>query len=80
MKLKKYSYVSAGLIGVFNVKGAQGTINLSIPEGSYHDVLNDTKVNVNAQLTLPKVAYILEYKGNIRLKRLVCELLDYKGY
>ena len=63
------------------MKGTEGNIEVDLADGSYVDVLTDTKVNVvNKQCQAPKDVVVLEYKEKIKIKKLYCEAIDYKGY
>jgi uncharacterized protein YrrD len=69
------------LYGIFNVNGAEGIMEVDLVDGLYVDILSGNKVNVkNKQMEAPKDVLVLEFQGEMKLKKLYCESLDYTGY
>ncbi len=73
----------AGLYGIFNVAdasrlaGESGTVAVRLPDGVYHDVLNEGEVRVeNGVAALPAIAAILRYTEPIDLKPVESVLMD----
>jgi glycosidase len=67
------------LYGIFNTSGKTGYIMVSLPDGTYRDLLNDDQVTVRGgKMLLPEVAAIIRYKDEILLRSAYSELLDYK--
>ena len=66
------------LYGVFNVGAAAGEVAVRLPDGDYTDVLTGAAVTVQGgKLPLPASAAILRYAGEIDLRPVYAELLDY---
>ncbi len=66
------------LYGIFNTSGKAGYIMVSLPDGTYRDILNDDQVMVrNGKTLLPEAAAIVRYAENILLRPAYSELLDY---
>lgn len=74
-----WEHPSAGLYGVFNVRGEQGQAAVQLADGIYRDLLNDGAVVVkNGKLALPETVCILQVGPLQGLVPLHCELLDYR--
>ena len=68
------------LYGIFNTSGKAGYIMVSLPDGTYRDILNDGQVTVRAGKTLlPETAVIIRYADRIQLRSAYSELLDYNA-
>jgi hypothetical protein len=66
------------LYGIFNTSGKAGYIMVSLPDGTYRDILNDGQVTVRGgKLLLPEAAAIVRYSQPIMLHPAYSELLDY---
>jgi hypothetical protein len=66
------------LYGVFNVSAATGKVAVRLPDGDYTEVLTGAAVTVRGgKLPLPASAAILRYEGEIDLRPVYAELLDY---
>ncbi len=66
------------LYGIFNTSGKSGYILVSLPDGTYRDILNDGQVMVRGgKMLLPDAAAIVRYAENILLRPAYSELLDY---
>ncbi len=65
------------LLGLFNVKGRSGKIEITIPDGKYHDHLNNTQIRVkNGVITCPEIAFIFEVPKLLDGKPISSKLLD----
>jgi hypothetical protein len=63
---------------VFNVSAATGKVAVRLPDGDYTEVLTGAAVTVRGgKLPLPASAAILRYEGEIDLRPVYAELLDY---
>ena len=66
------------LYGVFNVSGKQGYVLVSLPDGTYRDVLTDNLVHVRTgKMLLPESLIILRVEGPMMVRPAYNELLDY---
>ena len=66
------------LYGVFNVNGAEGSVDVQLPDGVYHDVLHDKEISVRfGQIALLESAVILRYTEDVALEPIYAPLLDY---
>jgi hypothetical protein len=65
------------LLGVFNVNGAEGQINVPLPDGNYADALSGEPVPViGGQLTIPTSRLILRYPTPVHPRWFYSLLLD----
>jgi len=62
------------------VKKYKGILDHQLPVGEYNEILSDSKMKVDKQISVPSHSFIFEFSGSIKLKKLYSELLDYKGY
>jgi len=69
---------AGGLYGIFNVAAATGAMDVFLPDGVYHDLLNDNAVEVvSGQVSLPEHACVLAYRGDLsQLRPFFAPLLD----
>lgn len=67
------------LVGVFNVRGAAGSARVSIPDGTYQELLGGGSVTIrNGQVSLPATAIILRVPGILAEQQpFYADLLDY---
>lgn len=66
-----------GLLGIFNVAGATGTVALALPDGDYEDLLSGTGLQVDKGLVaLPASAAILRYAGDLEPGALVTSFYE----
>ena len=73
-----WEYPGKNLYGIFNTSGKTGYIMVSLPDGTYRDLLNDGQVSVKGgKMLLPEVATIIRYPDKILLRPAYSELLDY---
>lgn len=72
-----YAAPNVSLLGLFNVRGVDGPMDISLPDGVYHDLLNDQQVTVkDQQLTAPSAAAILEAPYHLAGRSFFSRLLD----
>jgi glycosidase len=65
------------LLGLFNVKGRSGKINVTIPDGKYHDQVQNSQIVVkNGAIKCPEIAYIFEVPKLLKDKPISSKLLD----
>ncbi len=73
-----WEYSDKSLYGIFNTSGKAGYIMVSLPDGTYRDILNDGQITVrNNKTLLPEAAAIVRYTDPIALRPAYSELLDY---
>jgi hypothetical protein len=73
-----WEYPGKNLYGIFNTSGKVGYIMVSLPDGTYRDLLNDGQVTVRGgKMLLPDSAAIVRYTDTILLRPAYSELLDY---
>ncbi len=73
-----WEFAEKSLYGIFNTSGKAGYIMVSLPDGTYRDILNDGQVTVRgSKLLLPETATIVRYSEPILLRPAYSELLDY---
>jgi hypothetical protein len=73
-----WEYPGKNLYGIFNTSGKTGYIMVSLPDGTYRDLLNDGQVTVRAgKILLPEAAAIVRYSDKVLLRPAYSELLDY---
>jgi hypothetical protein len=73
-----WEYPEMSLYGIFNTSGKAGYIMVSLPDGTYRDILNDGQVTVRAgKMLLPEAAAIVRYTDALPLRPAYGELLDY---
>jgi hypothetical protein len=73
-----WEYPEKNLYGIFNTSGKTGYIMVSLPDGTYRDILNDGQVTVRGgKMLLPEAAAIVRYPQAIILHPAYSELLDY---
>ncbi len=73
-----WEYPDKSLYGIFNTSGKAGFIMVSLPDGTYRDILNDGQITVRGgKALLPETAAIVRYTGVITVKPAYSELLDY---
>ncbi len=73
-----WEYPGKNLYGIFNTSGKSGYIMVSLPDGTYRDILNDGQVSVRGgKMLLPEAAAIIRYANEILLRPAYSELLDY---
>lgn len=73
-----WEYPGKSLYGIFNTSGKAGYIMVSLPDGTYRDILNDGQITVRGSKTLlPETAAIVRYAGVLTLRPAYSELLDY---
>ncbi len=66
------------LYGIFNTSGKSGYILVSLPDGTYRDILNDGQVTVRGgKVLLPEAAAIVRYADSVLVRPAYSELLDY---
>jgi hypothetical protein len=66
------------LYGIFNTSGKAGYIMVSLPDGTYRDILNDGQLSVRGgKMLLPESAAIVRYTDALVLRPAYSELLDY---
>jgi glycosidase len=66
------------LYGIFNTSGKNGYIMVSLPDGTYRDVLNEGQVSVrNGKMLLPEAGAIVRYSEKLLLRPAYSELIDY---
>jgi hypothetical protein len=74
-----WEYPGRSLYGIFNTSGKTGYIMVSLPDGTYRDILNDGQVLVRGGKTLlPESACIVRYADAILLRPAYSELIDYQ--
>ena len=67
----------ACLLGVFNVNGRTGPIDLLLPDGDYPDILSGNTIEVRAgQTSIPNTAVILRYQTPISPRWFYSPLFD----
>jgi len=73
-----WKHEDRGLYGIFKVSGKDGFTMVQLPDGTYHDELNDQEITVSGgKLRLPQHSAILRFEGSMMQKQLYCEMLDY---
>ena len=73
-----WEYGDNSLYGIFNTSGKTGYIMVSLPDGTYRDILNDGQVTVrNGKILLPESAAIVRFADKVLLRPAYSELLDY---
>ena len=73
-----WEYPNKNLYGIFNTSGKSGYIMVSLPDGTYRDILNDGQVTVRGgKILLPEAAAIVRYAHKVVLRPAYSELLDY---
>lgn len=73
-----WEYPGKNLYGIFNTSGKAGYIMVSLPDGTYRDILNDGQITIrNGKTQLPESAVIVRYADKILLRPAYSELLDY---
>ncbi len=73
-----WEYPGKNLYGIFNTSGKIGYILVSLPDGTYHDILNDGQVTVRGgKMLLPDAAAIVRFTDDRVLRPAYSELLDY---
>ena len=73
-----WEYPKKNLYGIFNTSGKSGYIMVSLPDGTYRDILNDDQVVVRGgKLSLPETAAIIRFADSISIHPAYSELLDY---
>jgi glycosidase len=73
-----WEYPEKNLYGLFNTSGKSGFIMVSLPDGTYRDILNDGQVTVRGgKMMLPEAAAIVRYPQKVILRPAYSELLDY---
>jgi glycosidase len=73
-----WEYPGKNLYGIFNTSGKAGYIMVSLPDGTYRELLNDSQVTVRGgKMLLPETAAIVRYADTILLRPAYSELLDY---
>lgn len=73
-----WEYPKKNLYGIFNTSGKSGYIMVSLPDGTYRDILNDDQVVVRGgKLSLPETAAIIRFADPISIHPAYSELLDY---
>jgi hypothetical protein len=73
-----WEYPKKNLYGIFNTSGKTGYIMVSLPDGTYRDILNDDQVVVRGgKLSLPESVAIVRFADSIPLRPAYSELLDY---
>lgn len=71
-------YPEKSLYGIFNTSGKSGYIMVSLPDGTYRDILNDGQITVRGGKTmLPETAAIVRFADTILLRPAYSELMDY---
>lgn len=66
------------LLGIFNVNGASGKIDVPIPDGVYEDLLAAELCRVqNGQVSIPTVAAVLRYETPLYPRWFYSPLLDF---
>ena len=74
-----WEYGEKSLYGIFNTSGKTGYIMVSLPDGTYRDILNDGQVTVRGgKILLPETAVIIRFADRVLLRPAYSELLDYK--
>lgn len=65
------------LLGVFNVTGTQGEVEVPLPDGTYPDVLSGAQVHVTGgRVAIPDVAVIVRYSAPVKPRWFYSLLLD----
>jgi hypothetical protein len=65
------------LLGVFNLQGETGPLDVPIPDGSYQDVVTGDQIQVQAgQMAIPPVAAILRYRAPVTPRWFFSPLFD----
>jgi Alpha amylase, catalytic domain/Bacterial Alpha amylase C-terminal domain len=73
-----WEHSGTSLYGIFNTSGKTGYIMVSLPDGTYRDILNDGQITVRGSKTLlPESAAIVRFSEPILLRPSYSELLDY---
>ncbi len=73
-----WEYADKNLYGIFNTSGKVGYIMVSLPDGTYRDILNDGQLTVRGGKTLlPESAAIVRFTDRVLLRPAYSELLDY---
>jgi hypothetical protein len=73
-----WEYPENHLYGIFNTSGKSGYIMVSLPDGTYRDLLNDGQVTVRGgKMLLPDAAMIVRCADTMLLRPAYSELLDY---
>ncbi len=73
-----WEYPSKNLYGIFNTSGKTGYIMVSLPDGTYRDLLNDGQVTVRGgKMLLPDTAAIVRCADPMLARPAYSELLDY---
>ncbi|MCD4672824.1 MAG: hypothetical protein K8R77_09190 [Anaerolineaceae bacterium] len=66
------------LYGVFNVCGAAGALDVSLPDGVYQNLLDDSTVQVDAgRMTMPASGCVVQYNCTQSPPALYAPILDY---
>ena len=74
-----WDHPSHQLHGIFNVGGASGILDVSLPDGDYRDLLSDASVSVDrGKLPLPESAVVLRHQDRARRRPFVSQLLDFR--
>jgi glycosidase len=74
-----WEYSSKSLYGIFNTSGKSGYIMVSLPDGTYRDILNDGQITVRGgKALLPETAAIVRFADPVVLRPAYSELLDYR--
>ncbi len=73
-----WEYADKSLYGIFNTSGKAGYIMVSLPDGTYRDILNDGQLTVRGgKVLLPETATIVRFADQVILRPAYSELLDY---
>jgi glycosidase len=73
-----WEHSAKSLYGIFNTSGKTGYILVSLPDGTYRDILNDGQVTVRSgKMLLPETAAIVRFNNTMLLRPAYSELLDY---
>lgn len=74
-----WEHPDKSMYGIFNMSGKSGYIMVSLPDGTYRDILNDGQITVRGSKTLlPDSAAIVRFSDPIILRPAYSELLDYR--
>lgn len=75
-----WKHEKGSLIGVFNVNGNRGQVEVNLPDGEYQDLISGTACTVKqGKLALPDSACIFRVNSDLgRLSPFYSELLDFK--
>jgi glycosidase len=73
-----WEHAGNSLYGIFNTSGKAGYIMVSLPDGTYRDILNDGQLSVRGgKVLLPETAAIVRFTQPAILRPAYSELLDY---